>query len=245
MRSLIRFAARLYPRAWKERYGIEFAALLEDVSPDWRTSLDILKGALVMQMRSWNFGRMLAVAGAAGALVALAVSFAMPRRYDSTAVLRMVPLTADQVIHLVQETENRPSLVQIIQTFGLYERERAKTPIEDIVERMKRQIIIRPLDNHSAFTIQFGYNDPVLAQRVTQDLTTRFIEAGVSEALHSTDATVPQPIDLQVLDPANLPVRPVAPNRLNIAIAGLAAGLVIGLILRRFAYAGDSNSRTR
>ena len=40
--SLIRFARRLYPASWRRRYGIEFEALLEDTSLDWRDVLDVL-----------------------------------------------------------------------------------------------------------------------------------------------------------------------------------------------------------
>jgi hypothetical protein len=38
MSRLIRFIARFYPRSWRERYGAEFTALLEDVRPDGRTA---------------------------------------------------------------------------------------------------------------------------------------------------------------------------------------------------------------
>src|SRR5690242_3070098 len=57
MRPLIRVAARLYPKAWRTRYGSEFAALLEDIKPGWGGFLDIVKGALAMQVLTWNFGR--------------------------------------------------------------------------------------------------------------------------------------------------------------------------------------------
>ena len=34
MRLVIRFAAKLYPRSWRERYGAEFDALLDDIGAD-------------------------------------------------------------------------------------------------------------------------------------------------------------------------------------------------------------------
>ncbi len=46
MRTLIRWAARLYPEAWRERYAAEFDALLEDISPSFRDLCDVLGGAL-------------------------------------------------------------------------------------------------------------------------------------------------------------------------------------------------------
>ena len=94
MRGLIRFLSRLYPTAWRERYGAEFAALLEDVEPDWRTPLDIVKGALEMRMGTWNLATISATTGLIGALVALGVSFVMPLRYASVAVVRISSLPA-------------------------------------------------------------------------------------------------------------------------------------------------------
>jgi hypothetical protein len=62
--------ARLYPRSWKQRYGEEFEALLEDVNPRWWDALDVLKGAATMQITRWMvvgtaFAGMVSLAGAA------------------------------------------------------------------------------------------------------------------------------------------------------------------------------------
>jgi hypothetical protein len=46
MRRLTRWAAKLYPRAWRHRYGAEFDALLEDISPSWRDACDVAGRAL-------------------------------------------------------------------------------------------------------------------------------------------------------------------------------------------------------
>jgi hypothetical protein len=43
MRTLIRWAARLYPEAWCERYGPEFDALLEDISPSLGDVCDVVE----------------------------------------------------------------------------------------------------------------------------------------------------------------------------------------------------------
>lgn len=53
MRRLNRFASRLYPRSWKERYRDEFYALLDDLDPSWWDAVDVLKGAAAMQMTRW------------------------------------------------------------------------------------------------------------------------------------------------------------------------------------------------
>jgi hypothetical protein len=69
MRFILRLAS-LYPRSWKQRYGAEFNALLEDLNPRWWVALDVLKGAATMQMTRWivmgaAFMGTVALAGAA------------------------------------------------------------------------------------------------------------------------------------------------------------------------------------
>jgi hypothetical protein len=49
--SLARHALRMYPLAYRRRYGEEMAALLEDQPPDPRAVLDLLIGALRAHMR--------------------------------------------------------------------------------------------------------------------------------------------------------------------------------------------------
>ena len=50
MKRIMRFLARLYPSGWRERYGAEFGALLEDATPSAHNAYDILWGAFKMQL---------------------------------------------------------------------------------------------------------------------------------------------------------------------------------------------------
>lgn len=52
-RLLIRCLLRCYPRAWRDRYGAEFAALLEEVSPGPGQLFDALRGATDAHRRGW------------------------------------------------------------------------------------------------------------------------------------------------------------------------------------------------
>jgi len=52
MRKLTRWAARLYPRAWRNRYGPEFDALLEDIAPSWTDAWDVTGRALRLRGRA-------------------------------------------------------------------------------------------------------------------------------------------------------------------------------------------------
>ena len=46
MRTLIRWAARLYPETWRNRYAAEFDALLDDISPSLADLCDVLGDVL-------------------------------------------------------------------------------------------------------------------------------------------------------------------------------------------------------
>jgi hypothetical protein len=54
MKHLIRLAALMYPKPWRERYGEEFEALLEDAGVNVRIVFDVLAGAVLMQVQRWQ-----------------------------------------------------------------------------------------------------------------------------------------------------------------------------------------------
>lgn len=47
----MRWLLRLYPRAWRERYGAELEALLEDSPPSVRDVADLIWSALLLRLR--------------------------------------------------------------------------------------------------------------------------------------------------------------------------------------------------
>ncbi len=87
MKRALWLLARLYPVAWRKRYGMEFDALLEDVPHNLRTLLDVSEGAFKMQLKSWGDVRLAAALGFAGIIVAAGVSLVLPRQYQSTALV--------------------------------------------------------------------------------------------------------------------------------------------------------------
>jgi uncharacterized protein involved in exopolysaccharide biosynthesis len=231
MRALIRCAALLYPRRWRERYGVEFDVLLDDAGADTSTALNVFSGAISMQIRSWNVGKILATAGVVGALVALGIALEVRKVYVSTSVVKVSASSPEQMRDSVNRMANniisRPSLTQTINRLGLYPRERAKMPIEDVIERMQKNIAIRPIASTSsviptAFAVQFNYSDPSLAQEVTQDLTAKFINLNAQQRSGSGSMV------LEVLDPASLPDHASSPNTAVIGSVGLVGGLVLG-----------------
>jgi uncharacterized protein involved in exopolysaccharide biosynthesis len=201
MRRWIALAADLYPWGWRKRYGEEFDALLEDVNPGWREFADVLQGALKMQMtNATTYLKLIGGLAVAGAIVATAVSFRIPRIYESTAVMRITEARypqgvvsqdglQDRVSRLLgqtaQEILSRTSLEHLITGLDLYKEDRLRDPMEDIVRRMRQNINIRirtviprsgAPDSERPIAISFSSPDPRKAQVVVNELASRFID---------------------------------------------------------------------
>lgn len=253
-KHVARFLARLYPSRWRKRYGAEFDALLEDASSKPHDAFDILWGAFRMQISTWTFGRITLACPLLGVLASVVISFAWPASYVSEAKIKMTPKQVpesggpaavnqemwDRVASINQEILSRNTLTAIIQRYDLYPRERTRMPLHDVVEMMHKEILIAPLvpaNSHNrvipAFVIEFSYPDAHLAQQVTSDLTSRFIDANVRQAITDRDINPQSGMQLEALDVASLPTRPSGRNSAMLAAAavGLFAGLLAGLAL--------------
>lgn len=82
----------------------------------------------------------------------------------------------EMVSTLTQIISSRTSLEEIINTEGLYKKERENLPMEDVVEAMRRNIDIIPSKEGDTFSISFTGSDPNKVVRVTNSLSSRFIE---------------------------------------------------------------------
>ena len=135
----------------------------------------------------------------------------IPVHYVSTAVINT---SEEKLIDSIQTVESRQSLTQLIVQEGLYPSERGRMPIEDIVEEMKHKDIVIRLIGGQAFAVSFSSADAAQAQRITERLAAQL---GT------------------VVDPAKLPVVPVAPLYSKIMFIGLIAGIVLGSLVALFA----------
>jgi hypothetical protein len=256
MKWTMRFFVRLYPASWRKRYGAEFEALLDDAKPSARDASDVFWGALKMQMTTWSFGRIVLTCSVAGILVATAIIFALQVNYASQAVLWVTPRDGSTstgesgrslVSNLARNIFVREYLASVIQEHNLYPGERARKPLDDIIDNMKRNITLEATPYASpahpaalTFVVRFGYPEARVAQQVNEELISRFMEGAVENA---------QQFNLnwnfRVLDPPSIPLKPAGPNRTQFAAVGLFAGLLIGLALafvvrsRRTATVGD------
>jgi len=123
------------------------------------------------------------------------VSVFLPDRYRASTTILIIPqsvpvnfvrptVTADlgERLNLIREDIlSRTRLERIVQEFKLYERERKQMIMEDVIERMRRDIgvnIARPArrrDPVSSFSVSFQADKPDTALKVTQRLAADFV----------------------------------------------------------------------
>jgi len=108
------------------------------------------------------------------AIAAAAVWMLRGQEYTSEAVLRPRQIQELELKPAMQNVLSRSALTNIILTRNLYPEERRREPMEDTIERMRRQIRLTRKDDD--VVISFRHRDPITAQRVTQELTTRFLD---------------------------------------------------------------------
>ena len=244
MRTMVRWAARLYPAAWRARYAVEFEALLEDVGPRVGDLWDIVREALCMQFVSLNFLKIVAGCTLATALAAGIWSSMLPGRYVSTAVMRIsLPSTQTgsgsdidrklaalrHLQALQQGALSRSSLSSLITGQNLYVKERSQYPLEDIVVEMRdRDLRIRALPSAGTWTfaVEFANENPAAARATVSAIVASLIEQNLQISMRDGMGVA----NMEVLDPASLPSRPVSPNGLKAIASGLVTGLVLGLL---------------
>lgn len=142
----------------------------------------------------------------AGLVISTVVAFTLEDTYVSEALLRIVPQqispelikdinaqdVAERLNGMIQNIESRTSLVNIINTFGLYKKERSKEPMQDVVDLMQRSISIKPVmgvaggnNNLPALQVSYRYNDRYLAQRVCEALVGRFLSTSTESSFQT------------------------------------------------------------
>lgn len=142
----------------------------------------------------------------AGLVISTVVAYVWKDTYVSQALIRIVPQQispevvpditaqdiADRINGMAQTIQSRNTLSTIITSFGLYPKEQKSEPMEDVIATMKRAIRIRPVEGVTnvsgkslpAMQVAFLYRNPILAQRVCEDIVSRFMNANTQEALN-------------------------------------------------------------
>jgi len=214
----MKFLIKLYPAWWRQRYGRELEALLEDSGS--RDAWDLFRGAMEIQMKTWSFGRFVTVCCIAGVVLAGTVAFSMPYRYRSTAVLKANSRDPGVWSGLTRAAFTPQALSDIIDRERLY----AGAPADDGIDRMRRAIRIEPAAP-SLVRVSFAGEDPVQAQRVSQELVGRIVTANLNPSANPNGLTV------QLVTPADLAKKQIERKRYGLAGLGLPAGLLFGVVL--------------
>ena len=221
MKRIAKWLIRMYPVRWRNRYGSELEALVEDCGSGWQDGFDVLKGALLMHSVRWP----VVVGGCAllGALAGLGVSFLLPQMYVSTALINAINAPEGVLpTATVERALSRGSLTDVINAQTLYPRDMFKSPMEDIVDTMRRHIRVTPVLAGSKFEVSFAYEDRVKARAATAMLVSKIM----TSHLNSRDGST-----LELKEAPTLPHRSVNPYVAKGIICGLAAGCLLGSVI--------------
>ena len=131
------------------------------------------------------------------ALVAAAtavVSRALPDMYRSETLILVVPQRVpenyvkptvttrieDRLQSISQQILSRTALERIIQDFNLYQQERKTDVMEDVVEKMRKDIAVDVVKG-DAFRVSYVGRDPRTVMKVTDRLSSLFIEENLRD----------------------------------------------------------------
>jgi hypothetical protein len=238
MRVLLHLASRLYPGAWRKRYGVEFQILLDDITPRWRDVVDVLAGGLQMHVKRAHPALTAAVFSIAGALVAGAVASTTADRFTSSGTMtvrRAGPSTApetarleDVMPRLAREAFRRDILTGIVDQHDLYRGERTRLSSEGIANRLRGDIGIQRV-SPSVFRVSFASSDGRQAQAVARELMRQLVDSNFQSKGGGSGAIV------QVIEPPDEPTASVNPRRVaRTGAAGFGGGALLGTLIGFF-----------
>jgi hypothetical protein len=261
MRWVLRLLARIYPAEWRERYGDELDALLEDKKLRVRDVFDVGWGALKMHVASRSFVRIVLPCAIAGALIAVAFSFVRTPLYVSETPIEV---TANSSSGICGDQHDLPAelqgpwpdvciasyfsggspshefLAETIQRQHLY----SGMALGDAIETMRGDIHIRPLGGRRDrldFVVQFDYPDAYLAKQVNEELIAYAIRTALtgSERIRVARSSSDGPVGfvmrsrgtVRLLKAPSLPQNPIGVNRSRMAGLGLVGGFLCGVVM--------------
>jgi len=182
-----------------ERFGapqIVAAHMLEErnrMAGPFRTALTV----------AWQRKWWIAVPTVCAAIVAGAMTnFVMAPRYRAEAILLVVPQRVapdymratvivsigDQLNRIRAHVMSRTRLERIIEDLGLYQEERERRPLHELVEQMQRNISISMVQG-DVFRVSFVSTDRRTAMQVTERLASYLIEENVWDRQSGVEMT--------------------------------------------------------
>src|SRR3989454_3710750 len=142
-------------------------------------------------------------------LSSFAVALLWPARYRSEALIlveqkklptqyvtpNVIEDLNDRVQSMTQQFLSRTRLQRLIEQFHLYPREQARLTTDEVIDKMRRDILIEPVkpptgrESLNAFRIYYSSGNPRMAQQVNNELTSLFIEANLEERAQQSVST--------------------------------------------------------
>jgi hypothetical protein len=148
MKRLFRLAVQLYPSSWRQRYGSEFEALLDDLKPGWCELFDVITGAVTMQTKT--LGAIPVVCALVGAGVGGMIALRTTESFASSATIRLK----------AQDRANAEDVqVSVEKALGASPGTRNAT-----------FVTFRGDSAHATLRLTYLDRDPAQAQRVTETL---------------------------------------------------------------------------
>ena len=128
-------------------------------------------------------------------VAAAAVGVYLPNRYRSQTLIMLVPQRIpdsyvkstvttrieDRLATLKEQILSRSRLERIILDLELYPSLRLKLPMEEVVQRMRNDIVINIVGRESSFEVSYVSGDAVMAQKTTERLASLFIEENLRD----------------------------------------------------------------
>ena len=163
-----------------------------------------------------------------GAVAGLGASSILPRTYTSAARLFIEAHRGgarDWINEVTQYVLSRRSLRGIIEAEGLYKRELERLPMDDLIEKMRRDFQIEWIGQAGTVRevrVSFQHEDGAAAALTTRALTDRMISPGTAAEVLAADPSL-QPLSLEVAEPPRL-VQTVGTGfgRIGSALRGVA-----------------------
>jgi polysaccharide chain length determinant protein (PEP-CTERM system associated) len=141
---------------------------------------------------------------AAGVALVPVIAEFIPKTYRSETLITVVPqrvpdsyvkstITAtveDRLPSISDQILSRSRLERIILDFGLYKEERARMPMEDVVQRMRGDIGSPKIEKGAqSFHVSYANPNPGVAQKVTARLAQLFVEENSNERENLAEST--------------------------------------------------------
>ena len=177
---------------------------MENQTPDIKDYLKIIK----------RRSKFLVIPFVVISILSIVLSVLLPSVYRSMATILIeeqeipsdlvrstVTTFADQRIQVIsQRIMTRANLMEIIQKYDLYPKERKSKSEERILEKMRKSIKVEPISANVidkrngaptlatiAFTLTFDDKNPVLAQKVANELTSLFLKENIKSRTESAE----------------------------------------------------------